>query len=142
MIKLSGVKIHKLGTKTGLIALLLILAILLGESLFSWSHSRNELNRNFEAESDSLTSASAEAMNLPLWDFDVETLQIMTESLAENPNVISVIVQDSDGKIIAQRNNITVDIVEAFEVQKVMVNNRPTSLHGHVLDNSIVGKTN
>jgi len=90
MIKLSGVKIHKLGTKTGLIALLLILAILLGESLFSWSHSRNELNRNFEAESDSLTSASAEAMNLPLWDFDVETLQIMTESLAENPNVISV----------------------------------------------------
>ena len=120
MIKLSGVKIHKLGTKTGFIALLLILAILLGESLFSWSHSRNELNRNFEAESDSLTSASAEAMNLPLWDFDVETLQIMTESLAENPNVISVIVQDSDGKIIAQRNNITVDIVEAFEVQKVI----------------------
>ena len=120
MIKLPSLKIQNLGTKTGLIALLLILAILLGEALFSWSHSRNELNRNFEAESDSLASASAEAMNLPLWDLDIETLQTMTESLAENPNIISVIVQDAAGTIIAERNNITVDVEESFEVQKVI----------------------
>jgi len=120
MIKFSDVKIHKLGTKTGLIALLLTLTILLAESLFSLSHSRIELNKNFEAESDSLTSASAEAMNLPLWDLDVETLQTMTESLAENPNIISVIVQDMAGNTIAERNNITVDIEKSFEVQEVI----------------------
>ena len=120
MIKLSDVKIHRLGTKTGLIGLLLILGILLGESVFSWSHSRNELNKSFEAESDSLTLASAEAMNLPLWDFDVETLQIMTASLAQNPNVISVIVQDAAGRTIAEKNNLTVDVVQSFEVQKVI----------------------
>jgi len=120
MIKLPSVKIQSLGTKTGLIALLLMLAILLGESLFSWSHSRSELNRNFEAESDSLASVSAEAMHLPLWDLDIETLQTMTESLAENSNIISVIVQDATGTIIAERSNVTVDVEQSFEVQKVI----------------------
>jgi signal transduction histidine kinase/CheY-like chemotaxis protein len=118
VINLHHLKLNKLGTKTGLIALSLFLVILLGEGLFSWSHSRIELNRNFETESHALTAASAEAMNLPLWDLDVETLQIMTDSLAENPNIISVTVKDPSGKIIAERYNEFVDVVDPLKVNK------------------------
>jgi len=60
VISFSDLKIYKLGTKTGLIALFLILLIVIGEAIFSWSHSRNELYQKFDAESDSLTSASYE----------------------------------------------------------------------------------
>lgn len=121
MIKFSEMKIHKLGTKTSLIAVFLILLFLMGESLFSWSHSRTELNLKFETESHSLTSASAEAMNLPLWDLDIETLQTMTDSLAENPNIISVIVHGASGKIIAERYNESVDVVNPLKVRKDII---------------------
>lgn len=116
--RLSGVKIHKIGTKTGLIALFLILVILLGEALISWSHSRSELNSKFEVESHTLTSAAAEAMILPLWDLDIETLQTMIESLSENPNVISVVLEDTSGKIIAESYDKSVDVAEPLESHK------------------------
>jgi len=118
VISFSDLKIYKLGTKTGLIALFLILLIVIGEAIFSWSHSRNELYQKFDAESDSLTSASAEAMNLPLWDLDIETLQTMTGSLAENPNIISVIVKDPSGKVLAERHNTYIDIIEPLKSHK------------------------
>jgi len=96
---------QRIGTKPALAGLIAIISILLIEALLSWLYARQSLNADFEAEVNSHLSSSAEAVIMPIWDLDIESLDGMAKSISLTPNVISVQVTDPANIILTHHVN-------------------------------------
>ncbi len=96
---------QRIGTKPALAGLIAIISILLIEALLSWLYASKTLNADFKAEVNSHLSSSAEAMIMPIWDLDIESLDGMAKSISLTPNVISVKVTDPADIILTHHVN-------------------------------------
>lgn len=95
---------QRLDIRAGLIAFFLVGLILGVEAFLAFQHSRVATLEDYERDTRSLTMTAANSMAFPLWDFDTEILDQMSEALILNEQVQSVTVIEGGGSIISQRD--------------------------------------
>lgn len=108
------------------IKLLLVLlpAVLVALSLsfgYSAYNAQEQFNTNLEQKRESITQY-ASVLADPLWNFNTNTLQSITRTMVQDPDILQVMIWDEGNNVVYQENSSLIDDVEvAFSLEEPLI---------------------